>query len=158
LSCWRQIFWKGLVLSLNFQKGANVRFDPGTDPANKVKGAIFVIFVSQVSWRVHYFEMKYTSQHFCHKTMVLGGAIAPPGFAPVLTLLQMPMALTYHELKLFAWVQCKSTLIAIIVILYAFTCLATMLISKLFAEIIENHSEFYVCANSFNKFVSNWSW
>jgi len=34
--------------------------------------------------------------------MVLGGAvasIAPPGIAPVLTLLRMPMALTYHEFK-----------------------------------------------------------
>jgi len=34
--------------------------------------------------------------------MVLGGAIvsiAPPGFAPVLTPLGTPMALTYHEFK-----------------------------------------------------------
>jgi len=34
--------------------------------------------------------------------LVLGGAIAsiaPPGFAPVLTSLRTPMALTYHEFK-----------------------------------------------------------
>jgi len=30
-----------------------------------------------------------------------------------------------------------------------------MLTSKLITEIMENHSEFYVCANSFNKFVSS---
>jgi len=30
-----------------------------------------------------------------------------------------------------------------------------MLTSKLITEIIENHSELYECANSFNKFVSN---
>jgi len=32
------------------------------------------MFVSQVSLRVHYFKMKYTSQHFCDKTMDLGGS------------------------------------------------------------------------------------
>ena len=44
--------------------------------------------------------------------------------------------------KLFAWVQCKSTPIAIIDILFAFTCLAAVLNLKLITEIIENHSEF----------------
>ena len=58
--------------------------------------------------------------------------------------------------KLFAWVQCKSA--PIIVILVAFTCLATMLTSKLKIELIESYSEFYVCANSCNKFAPNWSW
>jgi len=33
-----------------------------------------------------------------------------------------------------------------------------MLTSKLTTEIAENHSEFYVCANSCNKFVSSRSW
>jgi len=32
------------------------------------------MLVSQVSLRVHYFKMKYTSQHFCNKTMDLGGS------------------------------------------------------------------------------------
>ena len=74
MSCWCKIFWKVLVLSLNFQKWANARFDPGANPVNKVKGALSLIFASQVSLRVHYFKMKYTSQHFWDKTMDLGGS------------------------------------------------------------------------------------
>jgi len=35
---------------------------------------------------------------------------------------------------------------------HACFCSATMLISKIKAEIIENHSELYGCANSSNKF------
>ena len=58
--------------------------------------------------------------------------------------------------KLFTWVQCKSA--PILVILFAFPCSATMLTSKVVTEIIENHSECYVCANSCNKFVSSRSW
>jgi len=45
-----------IVLSPNFQRGANARFVPGADPAKKAKGAISVIFVGQVSLRVHYFK------------------------------------------------------------------------------------------------------
>jgi len=41
-----------------------------------------------------------------------------------------------------------------IVTKYAFFCSATMLTSRLITEIIENHSEVSVCANSCNKFVS----
>jgi len=33
-----------------------------------------------------------------------------------------------------------------------------MLASKLIAQLMENHSEFYVRANSSNKFVSSRSW
>jgi len=33
-----------------------------------------------------------------------------------------------------------------------------MLTSELITEIMENLSEFYVCANSFNKFVSCRTW
>jgi len=46
--------------------------------------------------------MKYTSQHFCDKTMDVGGSDGlnrPPGFAPVLTPLRTPMTLTYQEFK-----------------------------------------------------------
>jgi len=43
----------------------------------------------------------------------------------------------------------------IIVILFAFKCSATMLTSKLVTEITENHSEFYVWANSCSKVLSN---
>jgi len=57
---------------------------------------------------------------------------------------------------LFAYVQCKST--STVVILFAFTCLETMLTSKLITEIIENHSELYVGAINCNKFVSSRSW
>ena len=39
-----------------------------------------------------------------------------------------------------------------------FICSATMLTSKLITEIIGNHSQFYVCANSCSKFVSSRSW
>jgi len=38
----------------NFQRGANARFDLGADLANKVMGAISVIFGSHVSLRVHH--------------------------------------------------------------------------------------------------------
>jgi len=37
---------------------------------------------------------------------------------------------------------------------YACFCTAATLTSKIIAEIIENHSEFYVYAKSYNKFVS----
>jgi len=40
----------------------------------------------------------------------------------------------------------------IIVNFFAFTCLATMLTSKLITEIMETHSDFHVRASSFNKF------
>jgi len=46
----------------------------------------------------------------------------------------------YHEFKTVCLVQCKSE--PIIVNLYVFTCLATMLTSKLITKIIEYHSEF----------------
>jgi len=91
-----------LVLIPNFQRGENARFGPGADSVNKVKGAISAIFVSQVSLRVHYFKMKYTYNTSVAKQWISGGAIAliaPPGFAPVLTPLWTPMALTYHEFK-----------------------------------------------------------
>jgi len=38
---------------------------------------------------------------------------------------------------------------------YACFCAATTLTSKIIAEIIENHSEFDGCSDSYNKFVSN---
>ena len=44
------------------------------------------------------------------------------------------------------------------VILFAFICSATILTSKLVTEIIDNHSEFYVRANSCSKFLSSRSW
>ena len=56
--------------------------------------------------------------------------------------------------KLFAWVQCKSAPTMAIL----FVCSATMLTSKLITEIIGNHSQFYVCANSCKKIVSSRSW
>jgi len=37
-----------------FPERGNARFDPGSDPAKKVKGAISVIFGGQVSSRVYY--------------------------------------------------------------------------------------------------------
>jgi len=59
--------------------------------------------------------MKYASQHFCNKTMDLGGSdrlglrgsarfnrpsrIRPSRIRPVLTSLRTPMILTYHEFK-----------------------------------------------------------
>jgi len=58
--------------------------------------------------------------------------------------------------KLLVWVQCTKA--PIIVILFAFTCSPTMLILKMLTESVENHSEFYVCANSCNKFNSSRSW
>ena len=48
-------FLENLVLSPNFQRGPNAHFGPEADPANKVRGAISVIFVGQVSLRIHYF-------------------------------------------------------------------------------------------------------
>ena len=47
---------------------------PGQIQVIRLGGGISVIFVSQVSLRFHYFKMKYTSQHFCDKTMNLGGS------------------------------------------------------------------------------------
>ena len=44
------------------------------------------------------------------------------------------------------------------VILFALICSATILTSKLVTEIIDNHSEFYVRANSCSKFLSSRSW
>jgi len=41
---------------------------------------------------------------------------------------------------------------------YLCYCSATMLASKITTEIIENHSEVYVCANTCKKFVSCRSW
>jgi len=44
--------------------------EAGADPASKPRGAISVIFGSQVSLRFDYCKrMKYTSQHCCAKTM-----------------------------------------------------------------------------------------
>jgi len=68
----------------------------------------------------------------------------------------MPMVLTYHEFKT-AWLsQCKRA--PVTVILFAFTCWPTTQTSKLITEVIENHSEFYVCANSCKKIASSRSW
>jgi len=161
-----------LVLTPNFQRGEIARFDPGTDPANRVRGAISAIFVSQVSWRVQYFKRDevyfttllwqnngwqnglvvrmlfyelYTLLVNTVNSQVLGRAIAsivPPGFTPVWRPCGRPWLWRTTSSKLFAWVQRKSTRIAIIVILFACTCLPTMLTSKLTTEIIENYSEF----------------
>jgi len=63
--------------------------------------------------------------------------MVPPGFAPA----------DAHSFDVPRVQNCLlefsvNTPIAIMVIIFAFTCLATMLTSKLITEIIENHSEF----------------
>ena len=54
--------------------------------------------------------------------------------------------------KLFAWVQCKSTPVNNS---HSFRIYMLSINVDLKNEIFENHSEFYVYANSYNKFVSS---
>jgi len=62
----------------------------------RLRGAISVIFVSQVSLRVHYFKMKYTSQHFCDKTMDIGGVIALVLGGAIVSIAPPALALFWH--------------------------------------------------------------
>jgi len=64
---------------------------------------------------------------------------------PVFPACGRPWFLRTMSSKLIAWVQCVKAHPSIIVILFAFTCSATMLTSKIITEILENFWNF-VCA------------